>query len=494
MKSSGRIVLRIIELSAKHKRLLEEHSAWKLLKADNAPYILAFLTDIFSEDNEIAYGMARLKMEEFIKESRAQNFWSTEKSGSSYLREWIQAGWLREADDFLVKTNASEIALRFINSLDDRASGTSATHLRIVQDAVRDLNISLTRRAEDKRQLLLSQQAEIQREIDKIDHYGIVALTEDEKRERIREIYQLASLLTNDFRKVEEEIRILDKEIRTSMISGESHRGEILKAVLEQEEALFTKTEAGSAFDSFYQLLSDQNRLKEFRSQLTSILSGEISKYLSTKQYIYLNNLVRELSKEGARIFRVRSKTTESLRSFVENDSRTDNVVIARLLKQLNESLLNLTSSGIDLKQTTNLILSTGSPSIYSPLAIRLKQPNDRIIVEDIQQKDNINTVNSAVLSSLNAINIYELADKVRKILQEHGAMTIAQIINFEPISYGLEEIVAYIRLAKAIKVVDMNDTEILIVRDNESVIEVKIPQYLLSAESFPKKLCELNI
>ena len=38
---------------AKYRRLFQESATWKLLRADNAPVILAFLADLFSEDSEI---------------------------------------------------------------------------------------------------------------------------------------------------------------------------------------------------------------------------------------------------------------------------------------------------------------------------------------------------------------------------------------------------------------------------------------------------------
>jgi len=50
----------------------------------------------------------------------------------------------------------------------------------------------------------------LQQEIDDL-HAGIVKeLSESEQRERIREVYQLASVLTGNFRRVEDDIRLPD--------------------------------------------------------------------------------------------------------------------------------------------------------------------------------------------------------------------------------------------------------------------------------------------
>ena len=152
-------------LQAKYRRLFAESAAWKLLKVDNAPYILAFIADLFSEESEVPYGRARILLDAEIERSRELGIWPTETSAATYLNQWIKNGWLREMDDSLTKTDASEIALRFCKGLDERNSGTTASHLRIVQEAVRDLAVAISPNVDERVTLLESKKAEIQREI-----------------------------------------------------------------------------------------------------------------------------------------------------------------------------------------------------------------------------------------------------------------------------------------------------------------------------------------
>ena len=259
-------------IQATYRRLYHESPVWKLLRAENAPHILAFIADLFVEETEVPYGRARSLLDEFIKYSREQGLWQTENNAAYYLNSWIKAGWLREMDDMLSKTDASETVLRFCRNLDERHSSTTASHLRIVQDAVRDFVVAISDSIDDRVNLLEQKKAQIQQEIDDL-HAGVVTqLNETEQRERIREIYQLASILTGDFRRVEDEIRQLDKELRIDMIEGNASRGEVLLALM-QKEQLLAKSDAGSAFDGFCQLLQDQDRSTEFREQLRSILN-----------------------------------------------------------------------------------------------------------------------------------------------------------------------------------------------------------------------------
>lgn len=141
-------------LQAAYRRLYHESPVWKLLRADNAPHILAFIVELFSEENEVTYGRARNVLDEFIKYSREQGIWLTENNATYYLNSWIQAGWLREMDDKLSRTDASETVLRFCRHLDERGTSTTASHLRIVQDAVRDFAAAVSENVDERVQLL----------------------------------------------------------------------------------------------------------------------------------------------------------------------------------------------------------------------------------------------------------------------------------------------------------------------------------------------------
>lgn len=190
-------------------------------------------------------------------------------------------------DDRLSKTDACEVALRFCLKLGQREVITTASHLRIVQEAVRDFAVAVSPSPDERILLLEHRKGEIQREIDGL-HQGIVPLlSEAEQHERLREIYQLASVLTGDFRRVEDEIRELDQAVRVQMIESSGNRGEILLQVFNKEK-LVAETDAGRAFEGFFQLLCDQNRTTEFREQLRNILSRPVAESLSSQQHQFL--------------------------------------------------------------------------------------------------------------------------------------------------------------------------------------------------------------
>lgn len=481
-------------LQAKYRRLFGEHAAWKLLRADNAPYILAFIADLFSEESEVPYGRARIMLDAEIERSRELGIWSTETSAATYLNQWIRTGWLREMDDSLTKTDASEIALRFCKGLDERNSGTTASHLRIVQEAVRDLAVAISPNVDERIALLESKKAEIQREIDALQAGVVPELSEVEQRERIREIYQLASVLTGDFRRVEDEIRVLDKELRVQIIEGDASRGDILLSVMEKE-ALLSTTEAGSAFEGFFQLLCDQNRSMEFREQLRSILNRPVAKQLSGSQQQFLNQLMRELSHESDRVFRIRRRTEEGLRSYIESGAAAENQAVDRLLSKLERQAVVLRDDGVDLKIETALSVPVGPIEIKSPESMRLRNPDDKLDTSGVEEKANSREPSSHVLDCLDAVQVRKIAHKTFGSLKEHGPMSIAGLAAKNPLNSGLEELVAYLRVAKAVGATALEQKENVALMDKQGVmLKASIPTYLLTLDLFPEDIDELAL
>ena len=410
---------------AKYRRLYEENKVWKLLRATTAPLILAFIEQVFSSgQNEISYSQARILLDAELE----KNHWYADTPAAIYINQWVKDGWLREMDNKLTKTDTCEIALRFCQSFDERNINTSASHLRIVQEAVRELVIALNENPEERIALLNQRKAELEKEITIIQTKGINTLSDQQRRERLREIYQLASVLTNDFRYVEDEIRRLDQEIRIKMIEKDNNRGEVLQATMDQE-ALLAQSDAGSAFESFFQLLCDSNRSTEFKEQLDIILNQISDNYLQPRQRKFLKRLLQELTQESEHIFQIRRRTEENLKTYIKSGAAQEKRTVDRLITQLEQLAVNFSKNNINLKQATNLILPTGNIEINSPDSICLKEPIAAIQITDITEHTNSVVPSETVLTLLDTIQIKEVADSIYHNLCTFGPLTIAGLV-----------------------------------------------------------------
>lgn len=480
------------ERQARYRRLFTEHAAWRLVHAEHAPIILAFVSDLFAQDSEVPFGKARIALEAELP--AWQESYGLQDNAGAHLRHWIQSGWLREHDDRLTRTDAFEQALRFAQNLEQRDSNATATHLRIVQDAVRDLAVALSPNPEERITLLTARRQELEREIELLRAGVVPELSEPEQRERIRGLYHLASVLTGDFRRLEDEIRQLDQRMRVQMIESETGRGEVLQALLEHEGKLL-QTDAGQAFDGFFQLLCDQNRIIELREQLRSILVRPAAQYLKHDETRYLAHLVRELTKESERVFQVRRRTEESLRAFVESGAQQERRAVERLLRQLEKQAVNFKEQDLNFRASLAVELPTGSLRVRSPSSIHLRLPEERLDTSHVTASTNSHVASGGMLDHLNTVKVLEVAQEVRAVLNQCGPMTVAKIVQHRPITGGLEELVAHVRIAKAVDAVVLEDVESLLVPDRMgNLIRATIPALLMAAEQFPTDLEELAL
>ncbi len=481
------------ELNARFRRLYKEHAAWRLLRTDNAPLVLAFVADLFEDLNEVAFGRAKVALDTELELWREQGLHDSEVNASSYLRQWIQSGWLRELDDMLSQTDACEVALRFCRQLEQRESNATASHLRIVQDTVRDLSVALSPDPNERIALLEARKAEIQQQLDELDAGIVHELSAAEQRERIVEIYQLAAVLTGDFRRVEDDIRQIDQTLRVQMIESGGSRGEVIMNLLEQEQ-LLAESDAGRAFDGFFHLLCDQNRSTEFREQLKTILSRPAVKYLNQQQSRFLGKLMRELSRESERVFQVRRRTEENLRQFVESGAASEMRAVDRLLGRLEQLAVGFKEAELPLRQDTDLRLNSGNVKIQSPDSLLLKMPEEQLNTRDVEVHQNATSPSDEMLQQLHTVQVMQVAEKINEILQNsHVPLSIAALVERHPIQAGLDELVACLRVARAVSATELQGKETVIINDRNGLrLKAEIPHYLLSAEQFPEQLEEL--
>jgi hypothetical protein len=477
----------------KFNRLQHEHAAWSLLRANNSSMIIAFLVDLFADESEVPYEQARVALEANLTMARDTGLWETDTSAPTYLNQWVQAGWMRDRrgeETTLAKTDAAEVAIRFAQGLEGRTAGASASRLMIFQDAVRNTAIDLNPSPEARIIHLEAQMGALKRQIDDLRSGHVNHLSEDEQFQRLMAIYDLGNQLTGDFSLVEDNIRRIDQQIRTSMYDSDQNRGDTLSLLLEKESIL-AMSAPGQAFDGFYQLLRDDTRSGELRERLREILTRHVAERLTSKQRRFLAKLVDILAAESDRVITHRRRTEESLRVYIESNTAKERKVVDDLLKHLAKQALHLKELGVSPKTPTRLSLPSGSLKVHSPASIRLYDPEDAIILDSFEENTPSSTLSNSALAMLDAVDVHAVAHEVHDILVEQGPMTISQLISRRPIESGHEELIAHIRVARAVHAT-MPDGEydrVEFVDRDGSRIRATIPTLILSADLFPEDI-----
>jgi hypothetical protein len=87
------------------------------------------------------------------------------------------------------------------------------------------------------------------------------------------------------------------------------------------------------------------------------------------------------------------------------------------------------------------------------------------------------------------------VATQMRDTLTRYGPLTLAGLVKHHPLTAGLEELVAYLRVAQAVGATQLEAQESVIVNDRHGeILRASIPGYLLHAKQFPQQLEELAL
>lgn len=488
------LILNFIGNQALFKRLYNESACWKLLRAETSSFILAFLETLFAKKREVPMGDARAFLELEIKSMQQQGLWESETTAGSYINTWIKNGWLRSFNDQLSMTSASDEALRAAKNLNQKNTTSTASHLRIVQDAVRDLTIELNPDVSARIEALHHKKEAIQKEIDLLAIGYTEALTEVQQRERIREVYSLASVLTGDFRKVEDDIRQMTRELKQQTILNDATKGSVLEEQLNREEAL-SATDSGSAFNGFYALICDVNRTTEFREQIKTLLATPAAEFLSQDQQRYMKNLTHELAQESKRIFEIRDKANKNIKAYIASGKRSQTKAIDDVLGELQKYALAFHEHTISVKTELNLAINAGHVKVNSPATMKLKEPVMHSPDTDFIEVMSNQSLDAAMLSHITLVDAKSIAQKIFKVLSQHGAMTLAKITEHVPILHGLEEFAAFMRIAYAVQGTKLEGTELITVnQEGMPSLKVTAPVYRLSSFNFPQDLNSLEL
>ena len=112
---------------------MQSSAAFKLLRKEQAPFILAFLSVEFKGEGRIDKRITTNRLNTAIQVDAPQ----TKYAGSAprgeakdYIREWISEGYITEADDYLFKTHELDKVLDFYENVTQKNVTTTSTALK----------------------------------------------------------------------------------------------------------------------------------------------------------------------------------------------------------------------------------------------------------------------------------------------------------------------------------------------------------------------------
>lgn len=475
----------------------KQHPAWVLLASYRAPLVLGCLSSLFDHaDDGIAEEDALQALSDMLAEYAAQDEYdidpeNTRLQAGRELREWIKRGLVIERAQRLYATDALSAAIRFIESLDNRIMTSTASRLSLVQREIEDLELGLNPNPASRINSLKSRISALERELADAEAGDIPVLSEAEAVERIRQVYDLATGLRADFRRVEDSWREADRQLRQSIMSEQLHRGQIVDQLLDGQASLLNTPE-GRVFDSFQHQLRQSSELDTMRERLRTILTHPCSgRALHRSQLNDLKWLPLRLVKESQAVLQARARSERDVKSFLKTGLAAEHHRVGQILSEIMSLALELDWQ----RQATRRAPAPLPPVAVSlgtvPLPERLRFKS----LETVEQDDldlttpetDLGDLDDDFWDALDGLDREEVIRQTMQLLAEQGRpMSLAELSRHLPPVHDLETFALWVGMAREAGVpIDDNVFEQVELTDDEQRRWLfSVPHLTLSTEA----------
>lgn len=471
-------------------RLLEDHSAVRLLRKQHAPMIVAFLWRAFREERRQAYGSQELNtlLSDFLfaaNEGAGEGGKPYPRTSRLYLEDWTKDGFLRQyyeagaAEATFELTPAAEQALVWIAELDKREFVGAESRLLQLFNMLQDLTYGSSTDAKARLEQLLAQRLELDREIMELEEGQISRLDPTRMREQLKLIEETAAKLLADFRQIEENFRQLNTKAREEQINRQHSRGQVLDEIFSAQDAIM-ETDQGKTFTAFWAFLMDQDRqdrLDQMAAQLFE--QPELEAY---RNHSVLPRLKILLVEAGERVDRTTTRLIEQLRRFLASRTFLENRRAGQVIEEIEQLALQVKNEPPPQRFFSDI---AGKPAVNLVMERRLFQPADELqLASDQPVAGNAVEVLTEGLYNQMYIDPEELKGRIQKMLRGKQQVSLKEVVAHAPVEKGLSEIVAYFGLAtqwepRQKAVINTGQQEKLFYESEGQTYAVELPQIL---------------
>ncbi len=447
--------------------LREQHPAWRLLRRDHAPLVLAFCGRHFVEENHgpTPVGVLATALDDLLYALNAPDpdrpvF---PRPATEYLDDWAgdDAGWLRRfyplgSDEVHYDaTPAFEKAYAWVSGLQMRPFVGTESRLQTVIDLLRQMVHGSETDPEARLAELRRRRDEIDAEIAAAEAGRIDVLAPVAVRERYQQFATTARELLADFREVEENFRALDRTTRERMAAWDGGKGDLL-ADLVGTRSQIDGSDQGRSFQAFYDLLLSRARQDELSDLLHRV--GELDDVRVDRRLRHVNHDWAEAAERTQQTVR---QISEQLRRFLDDRVWLENRRVGELIRAIEASALTVRNDPPPL----GLAVDVPGIPIVMPLERPLYDARPFSRIDDLVDPGAREDVDTTALLAQPFIDQKRLADHVRATVPPQGSALLEDLVGLYPIEQGAAEIVGYLALAD-------DDIEVALDDAGETVID----------------------
>jgi hypothetical protein len=470
--------------------LKKTHTALKLLNADNMPLIISFFYKVFIFPNKRSLSMADLcsllddylfHLKEYVGESRYP------RPAKAYIEEWASGenAFLRKyysdtSDEALIDlTPAVEKVVEWLQGLRQQQFVGTESRLLTIFELLKDIVYKTDQDPENRIKVLEEQKKEIDQEIEKIKHQGILPYDATQVKERFFQVEDTARKLLSDFRQVEHNFRKLDRETRERIAKSDKTKGALLDEIFHDQDVIWD-SDQGKSFKAFWEFLMSEISQKQLHSLLKKV--NTIEEIQETNPDPFLFEIQYHLMDAGEKVHNTSNLLTEQLGNFLDEQTYLENRRIMDLIKGIEKKAIDIRENSPKKKKFTTLPMV--KPQFDFTMGRRLFTPPKNPVVNLSDLKQGKAHIKMDALYNQVHIDIKKLKLNIQNSLETRSQVSLSSLVETFPVENGLAELLAYLNLAFNNKKAMVNDiqTEIIFYTTNNGVVkEAQMPQVIFT-------------
>jgi flagellar motility protein MotE (MotC chaperone) len=435
-------------------RLKGTHPTLRLLGADHMPLIVGFLDRAFLMANLRSIGHHDLvaALDDHLHALRDGNdAASYPRSARQYLDDWTAGPtpWLRKFyaagsdEPSYDLTPATERAIEWLRSLDERAFVGTESRLFTLFEQLRELALRTSADVEERLAALRRRRAEIDAEMARVSAGEVATLDSTQVRERYYQAEDTARKLLSDFRQVEQNFRALDAATRERIALVQEPRGGVLEQVFGESDVIWA-SDQGRSFRAFWDYLLSPRRQAELRELIDRALA--LPEVAQEDRDPFLDRVAGFLVGAAEGVYGSTSQLVGQLRRFLTDRSLREN-------RRLYERIHEIERLAIALRRSAgpaDVLASIDAvhPGIDLPLEHPLYSAPRSVALAVLDLVHAAGDPDLSALYDQEHVDRAELIERIRAALGTRAELSLGDLAGVYPLRQGLAELVAYLAIA----------------------------------------------
>lgn len=317
-----------------------------LLSLKWAPFVLAVFSETFDQTAKtIKADRLHVRVNSYLEEMTAAGHEVPPGDGRALCTAWMNARWLRRIHDgddeeAYELTSAAMGAQRIVENLARDRALLSESRLTTIMSGVRRLASEANPDRAARIAALDKEINALKDERDRLVTGGeIQAAPDDRMVEGYLDMRDLLAQLPRDFRRVEEALDHMRRDLIKQFRADERPKGDVLEEYLERSEALSQQTEAGRAFEGALTILSNSELLREFQDGLSMILTHPFARTLEADETLDFRRSANLLRRGLQDVQATRTRLNRALGDFITSHDSAEEREVNRVLASLQNEI-----------------------------------------------------------------------------------------------------------------------------------------------------------